>query len=182
MPPLSQPCSFLSAPPLCALHDTIAPIPGQGGHVLRKLAVLVLFSLAGLVVGVEASWYGGHYQTDWFGWLGGYRYYFEQGIVLPAGSDARHLVAMMRGKHPGVQVVARAPRIILISATGSSHAWRAVTKARREVVALNDGKVKRVGYGGFARDLAGNPMEYGLLAGLGTGLGLVVPPRRRVPA
>ena len=150
--------------------------------MLRRLAVLVLFSLAGLVAGVEASWYGGHYQPDWFGWLGGYRYYFEQGIVLPPGSDARHLVAMMRGQHPGVQVAARAPRVITISATGSIHAGRAVTKAARQVVALNDGKAKRVGYGGFARDLAGNPMDYGLLAGLGIGLGFVVPPRRRVPA
>lgn len=81
-------------------------------------------------------------ESCWFGWLGGYRYYFEQGIVLPPGSDARHLVAMMRGQHPGVRVIARAPRFIVISATGSIRAGRAVTEARREVVALNDGKVK----------------------------------------
>lgn len=149
--------------------------------MLRRLAVLVLFSLfslAGSVAGVEASWYGLHYSPDWFGWLGGYRYYVDEAIVLPPGSDARHLVAMMRGKHPGVQVVARAPRAIVISATGSFHAGWLVTKAGREVVALNDGKARR-SFGGLTRGLAGNPVGYGLLAGLGTGLGFVVPPRRR---
>jgi hypothetical protein len=146
--------------------------------MLRRLAVLVLLILAGLVAGVEASWYGQHYHPGWFGWLGGYRYYFDEQVVMPPGSDARHLVAMMRGQHPGVQVVARAPRVVIISAFGSSQAWRVVVKARREVIALNDGKVKRVGgfFGGSS--LAGNPAEYGLLAGLGAGLGFVVPTRR----
>jgi hypothetical protein len=149
--------------------------------VLRRLAVLVLFCLAGLVAGVEASWYGQHYHPDWFGWLGGYRYYFDEQVVLPPGSDARHLVAMMRGHHPDVQVVARAPRIIVISAAGSFHAGWLVTKADREVVALNGGKAKTA-WGDFYSTLAGNPAEYGLLAGLGAGLGFVTAPRRRAPA
>jgi hypothetical protein len=34
---------------------------------------------------------------------------------------------------------------------------------------------------GFGRDLAGNPADYGLLAGLGAGLGFIVPPGRRAP-
>jgi len=149
--------------------------------VLRRLAVLVLLCLGGLVAGVEASWYGQHYHPDWFGLLGGYRYYADETIVLAPGSDAHHLVAMMRGQHPGVQVAARAPRIIVISATGSFHAGWLVTKAGREVVALNDGKAKG-SPGGFASGLAGNPAEYGLLAGLGAGLGFVAAPRRRAPA
>ena len=149
--------------------------------MLRRLAVLLLFSLAGSVAGVEASWYGLHYYPDWFGWLGGYRYYVDEAIVLAPGSDPRHLVAVMKGKHPGVQVVARAPRLIVISATGSFHAGWLVTKAGGEVVALNDGKAKR-SVAGFGRGLAVNPVDYGLLAGLGAGLGFVVPPRRRAPA
>src|SRR6266568_1823877 len=60
------------------MDDTIAPIPGQGGRMLRRLAVLVLFSLAGSVAGVEASWYGLHYYPGWFGWLGGNRYYVDE--------------------------------------------------------------------------------------------------------
>jgi hypothetical protein len=163
------------------MGDTIAPIPGQGGRMLRRLAVLVLFSLAGSVAGVEVSWYGLHYYPDWFGWIGGYRYYVDEQIVLAPGSDARYLVALMQGQHPGVQVVARTPRAVVISSTGSFHAGWLVTKAGQEVVALNDGKAKR-SVGGMVRDLAGNPVDYGLLAGLGTGLGFVVPPRRRAPA
>jgi hypothetical protein len=113
---------------------------------------------------------------DWFGWLGGYRYYFDAGVVLPPGSDARHLVAMMGGRHPGLQVVARATRIITSSAAGSIHAGWAVTKAGSEVVALNDGKGKTFVEHGIGCDLAGNPVDYGLLAGLGTGLGVPCPP------
>jgi hypothetical protein len=149
--------------------------------MLRRLAVLVLFSLAGSIAGAWASWYGLQHSPDWFGWLGGYRYYVQQGIVLAPDSDARHLVALMRGQHPGVQVVARSPRSIDISATGTFHAGWLVTKAGREVVALNGGKARR-SVGGMARGLAGNPVDYGLLAGLGTGLGFVVPCRRRAPA
>ncbi len=148
--------------------------------MLRRLAILVLLSLAGSVAGVEASWYGLHYHPDWFGWLGGYRYYADEGMVLAPGSDAHHVVALMKGQHPGVQVVSRSPRRIVISATGSFHAGWLVTKAGREVVTLNDGKARR-SVGGMAQSMAGNPVEYGLLAGLGTGLGIVVPPRRRAP-
>ncbi len=101
--------------------------------------------------------------------------------MLAPGSDARHLVALMRGHHPGVQVVARAPRSIVISAAGSFRAGWLVTTAGRDVVALNDGRAKR-SVAGLGRGLAGNPVAYGLLAGLGTGLGFVVPPRRRAPA
>ncbi len=58
MQTLSQQRGFVSARPL---WRTIAPIPGQGGRMLRRFAVLVLFSLAGSVAGAEASWYGLHY-------------------------------------------------------------------------------------------------------------------------
>jgi hypothetical protein len=37
------------------MDDTIADIPGRGGRMLSRLAVLVLFSLAGSVAGVVAS-------------------------------------------------------------------------------------------------------------------------------
>jgi hypothetical protein len=58
-----------------------------------------------------------------------------------------------------------------------------VAKAGRQIVALNDGHGKRLVYTGVAgTELAGKPLEYGLLAGVGTALGLVVPPRRRAPA
>ena len=156
--------------------------------MLRKLAVLVLFSLVGAAAGVEASWYGQHYHPGWFGLLGGYRYYFAEAVRLPPGSDARLLVAEMRGKHRGVRLVIsprrlRGPRRIEISATGSIHEGLAVTKAGREVIALNNGQGNRRVYVGVAgSELAGNPMEYGLLAGVGAALGLVVPPRRRAPA
>lgn len=158
--------------------------------MVRKLAILVLFSLVGVVAGVEASWYGQHYHPGWFGLLGGYRYYFSEVVKLPAGSDAHFLVAQMRGRHPGVQVVIgasriRGPRKIMISATGSIHAWQAVTNAGREIVALNDGHGQRLIYPSLGGNelLAGNPVEYGLLAGVGTALGLVLPaPRRRARA
>lgn len=156
--------------------------------MLKKLAVLVLFSLVGLVAGVEASWYGQHYHPGWFGLLGGYRYYFEQAVQLPPGSDAHLLVAEMRGKHPGVQLAIsprrfRGLRRIMISATGGIHEGLAVTNVGREIVALNDGQGKtRVYPGAGGSELAGNPLEYGLLAGVGTALGLIVPPRRRASA
>jgi hypothetical protein len=145
----------------------------------------VLFSLVGLVAGVEASWYGQHHHPGWFGLLGGYRYYVYQAVRLAPGCDAHLLMAEVRGKHPGVQVVIsarhfRGPRRILISATGSIHEGPAVTKAAREIIALNNGHGKRLVYPGVnVSILAGNPLEYGLLAGVGTALGFVVPPRRR---
>jgi hypothetical protein len=156
-------------------------MPGQPGRVFWRLAVLALFSLAGSIVGAEASWYGLRYDPGWIGWTGGYRYYVEEGIALGPDSDAGHLVALVRGQHPGVQVVATGPRSIVISATGSFHEGWLVTKAGREVVARSDGQARR-SVGGMTRELAGNPIEYGILAGLGIGLGLLVPPRRRAPA
>ena len=156
--------------------------------MLRKLEVLVLFGLLGLVAGFGACLYGQYYHPGWFGWLGGYRYYAAEAVRLPPGSDAHLLVAEMRGKHPGVQLVIsprrfRGPRKIEISATGSIHEGLTVAKAGREIVALNDGQGKRLVYYSLgATELAGNPLEYGLLAGVGTALGLVVPARRRAPA
>ena len=41
-----------------------------------------------------------------------------------------------------------------------------MTKARRDVGALNDGKAKR-SVAGFGSSLAGNPAEYGLISGPG---------------
>jgi len=173
---------------LCSDGYTIRSDKATGGHVLRKLAVLVLFSLMGLVAGVEASWYGQHYHPGWFGLLGGYRYYFAEAVRLSPGSDADLLVREMRGKHPGVLVVIsprrfRGPRRIEISGTGGIDEWQAVTKVGREIIALNGGRGERLVYvGGAGSELAGNTLEYGLLAGVGTALGIVVPSRRRAAA
>jgi hypothetical protein len=147
----------------------------------------VLFTLAGVVAGVEASWYGQHFHPGWFGWLGGYRYHFAEAVRLPPGSDAHLLAAQIRVNHPGLQVVIsprrfRGPRRIVISATGIIHEGLAVTKAARQVVALTDGRGKRIVFHGVDDGaLAGDPVEDGLLAGAGTALGLIVPSRRRVP-
>ena len=65
--------------------------------------------------------------------------------------------------------------------SSTNHEDRAVTRASREIVALDDGMAK-IRLSGAASALAGNPTEYGLLAGVGTALGLLVPSRRRVHA
>jgi hypothetical protein len=90
------------------MGDTIAPMPGQPGRVFWRLAVLALFSLAGSIVGAEASWYGLRYDPGWIGWTGGYRYYVEEGIALGPDSDAGHLVALMRASTP---VCRSSPRV-----------------------------------------------------------------------
>jgi hypothetical protein len=111
-----------------------------------------------------------------------YRYSFDAGVVLPAGSDARDLVAAMKVQHPGVQIAARTPRQINVSAFGSVREGPLVAKVAGQIAALNDGKVLLT-YGldreldpGFFREILG----IGLLAGLGVGLAIVVPARRRV--
>ena len=104
--------------------------------------------------------------------------------MLPAHSphSAAHLVRITRGDHPGMRVDAYR-RSISFSATGSVRsAWRAVNQATREVIALNHGKVGHP-EGGFAvrQSLFGYGM-FGFLAGLGTALGFLMPPRSRATA
>ena len=112
-------------------------------------------------------------------------YYVNAGILLPAHSPRRasDLTLMTRDDHPGVRVVAYGGRHIGFSATGSlGSTERAVNLAVREVVAANDGKVKRT-WDGLVFRLP--PRHYGLspygltglLAGLGTALAFIVPPK-----
>jgi hypothetical protein len=55
-----------------------------------------------------------------------------------------------------------------------------VTLANRAVIAANDGKVKTWLHGRTVRRPTVKYGLLGLLAGLGAGLGIVVPPKRRV--
>jgi hypothetical protein len=88
---------------------------------------------------------------------------------------------MTRDDHPGVLVVADGGRSISFSARGSlGDADRAVTLANRAVIAANDGKVKARVYGSAVRVPTGRYGLLGFLAGLGAGLGFLMPPRSRV--
>ena len=95
------------------------------------------------------------------------------------------MVAMTRGEHPGVRVLAAGGRVVTVSASGSlMGSANAVGAATRELIGYAGGKVMTIGSAGHAlmRPL-GNAVHYGavgLLAGIGAGLGFVVPPRRRV--
>ena len=135
----------------------------------RKVAIVVLLGLVGLVIGVKATS------------LGGPRYEAFAQLDLPAHShEAPALVAMTKGQHPGVRVSAAGGRSVEVSANGSLYGSAdAVGAAARELIAHAHGKVHWIGSAGHAlmRPL-GNPVHYGavgFLAGLGAGLGFVVP-------
>lgn len=131
---------------------------------------IVLFAFLGLTAGVAFGVLFPSYE------VGGE-------LVLPALSphSASDLVGMTWDDHPGVRVDGHG-RSIEFSAAGSpGGAERAVSAAIREVIALNDGKVKRPGPGGFAmRQPLGGYGLFGFLAGLGTALGFLMPPRSRM--
>src|SRR5262245_60490275 len=140
----------------------------------RKIAIVALLGLVGLVVGVRVTS------------LGGLRYEAFEQLTLPTHShEAPDLVAMTRGQHPGVRVLAAGGRVVLVSASGNlMGSANAVGAATRELIGHAHSKVTTIGSAGHAmmRPL-GNPAHYGavgLLAGLGAGIGLVVPFRRRV--
>jgi hypothetical protein len=147
-----------------------------GMHMPRRLAIVVLLGLAGLVLGVTVTP------------LGGPRYSAVYVMWLPAHSreSATDLVAMVRGQHPGVRVIAgRGSRVIYVSANGSlTGSANAVGAAIRKLVGHTDGKVGGVGSAGHAlvRTTLGNRVHYGavgLLAGIGLALGLLVPSKSR---
>ncbi len=117
-------------------------------------------------------------------------YEYDATLFLPAHSphSAAALVSMTQNDHPGVRVDARLGHIDF-SATGSSlggsdwAAIRAEGQAIRDVIAANNGKVEGVQGGAPAGRFY--PLDYaldGLLAGVGTALGFLVPPKSRVAA
>jgi hypothetical protein len=141
----------------------------------KKVTIVVLLGLVGLVVGVKVTS------------LGGPRYEAFEQLTLPHSHEAPALVAMTKGQHPGVRVRADGGRFVLVSANGSLNgSASAVGAATRELMRHAHGKVWRIGSAGHAemRPL-GDPVHYGavgLLAGLGAGLGFVMPARRRMTA
>jgi hypothetical protein len=145
--------------------------------MLRRLAIVVLLGVAGLAVGVAMTAIGGH------------RYNASGELSLPANSreSAPDLVAMVRGQHPGVRVIAAGDRVIYVSANGSlTGSANAAEAAVRELIGLTNGRASFAGGGEHAliRTTLGNRVHYGavgLLAGIGAGLGFVFP-RRRVNA
>lgn len=142
----------------------------------KKIMTVVLLGLVGLVIGAKVTS------------LGGPRYEAFEQLTLPANShQAPTLVAMTRGQHPDVKVSAAGGRSIEVSANGSHYgAANEVEKATRELLVRAHGKVHTLGsFGHTEMRPLGNPVHYGaigLLAGLGAGLGIVVPIRRRVTA
>jgi ABC-type molybdate transport system substrate-binding protein len=146
--------------------------------MIKRVMVVVLLGFLGLVVGSSVTSLGGpSYSAS--GWM-----------RLPAHSreSAADLVAMVRGQHPGVRVSAAGGRSIYVSANGSlTGSWNAVAATVQELIGHADGKVSYLGSGGHAliRTSLGNPVHYGavgLLAGLGAGLGFLLPPRSRLSA
>ena len=132
---------------------------------------IVLFAFLGLTAGIAFGVPFPSYDVD-------------GGLVLPPHSphSVSELVRMTRDDHPGVRVDGHG-RYIEFSATGSlSGAWRAVSQATREVIAANNGKVKGFEYGRAERIPLSGYGLFGFLAGLGTALGFLVPPRWRVTA
>lgn len=139
--------------------------------MLKKVMAVVLLGFLGLTAGVA---FGVLFPS----------YEIADALELPAHSphSASDVVIMTQDDHPGVRVVAYGGRLIEFSATGSLRATeRAVNLAIREVIAANNGKVKRRMFHGMTLQLplSGYGLK-GLLAGLGTALGFLVPPRSRV--
>ena len=136
--------------------------------VLKRVTAVLLLGFLGLIAGYA---FGVFFP----------RYDVEYAIRLPAHSphSAWDLVRMTHGDHPGVRVVAFG-RNIDFSATGSlGSADRAVNLAARKVIAANGGKVRTSFIGNPGRLIPASYLLSGLLAGLGTALGFLVPPRAR---
>src|SRR6266851_415546 len=119
--------------------------------MLRRIAIIALLEILGLVVGYTSTWLGGH------------RYYIGTTLWLSRDSphSAKELVAMTSGRHPGAQVRADGHNVD-IAATGTilgaDHAMRVAYDA---VVAANDRKFQFLPYyAHFAAQLEltwGNP-------------------------
>ena len=143
--------------------------------MLKKVAIVGVLAVLGMVVGFAATL------------LGGYRVEIGSTLTLPANSphSSSDLAAMTRGHHPGAQVWAHG-RAITIHATGSFvEAEHAMRVAYGEIVASNDRKIKGY-YPDFADQIGfawGNPRHnggLGMLAGISVALGVLVPPRSNV--
>ncbi len=139
--------------------------------VLKTVRVVVLLGFLGLIAGYA------------FGVLFP-RYDVEYVIQMPAHSphSASDLVRMTRDEHPGVRVVAFRGGVDFSASGSLGSADRAVSLAARKVIAANNGQVKRSFISNPGRLLPTSYLLRGLLAGLGTALGLLVPPRSRVVA
>ncbi len=152
--------------------------------ILRSLAIVVLLGLVGLVAG------GAFAVTD----LGPRSYTATEEFTLPAHShDAIRLAAVARSQHvEGVRVRVLDGHTLQVtghgSLTGSVSALEAVVSQVRK--AIKDMSLTHVwsihgGVHALARRSQGNAVQtggIGLLAGLGAGLGIVVPLRRRMTA
>jgi hypothetical protein len=141
-----------------------------------KATMFALLGLLGLVVGVAVTSPGGA------------RYQRTAEVVLRPNSDPGLVVAMTRGEHPGVRVLAHGGRFITVTAIGGpERAFNGVSAAIIEISQHTDGKVMSV-----MSHLEtpqgrppGNQVNYALLsllAGLSTALGFLVPPGSRVTA
>ncbi len=134
--------------------------------MLKRVLAVVLLGFLGLITGYA------------FGVLFP-QFDVEYAIKLPAHSphSASDLVRMTRDEHPGARVVAFRGGIDF-SATGNlGSADRAVNMAARKVILANDGKVKRSLISNPGQEIPASYLVRGLLAGLGTALGFLVPPR-----
>ncbi len=140
--------------------------------MLKKVMAVMLLGFLGLTAGVAVGVLFPRYEVG-------------DVLLLPAHSphSASELVIMTQDGHPGVRVVAYFARHIDFSATGSlASAERAVNQASKKIIAANDGKVKRMSPGYAVQlGLAGYGLK-GLLAGLGTALGFLMPSRSRMRA
>lgn len=154
------------------LDGMLKTVLARMSPVRNVTSCIALFAFSGLTAGVAVAVFLPRYDVG-------------AGLMLPAHSpySAAYLVRMTRGDNPGVRIDAYR-RSIGFSATGTlSGADRAVGAAIRQVIALNDGKYKRTEPGLAMRQQ--NEGVYGLfgfLAGLGTALGFLMPPRSRVTA
>jgi len=129
--------------------------------MLKNVFAVVLLVFLGLAAGVAFGTLFPRYEVDY-------------AIRLPVHSlhSAPDLVRMTRDDHPGVRVVAFRGGGVDFSATGSlGSADTAVNLAARDVIAANDGKVKR----SFISNPARTPALafYGLI-GLLVGLGMAL--------
>jgi hypothetical protein len=152
--------------------------------MLRSLAIVLLLGLAGLVAGVAYA------ATD----LGPRSYTATEEFTLPAPSrDANRLAAVARSQHvQGVRVRVLDGHTLQVtghgSLTGSVTALQAVvSQVRKAIKDMSLTHVRSIhgGVHALARRPQGNALQtggIGLLAGLGAGLGLVVPLRRRMSA
>ena len=138
--------------------------------MLKRFAAVVLLAFIGLAAGVAYSVLSPSFAVG-------------DTFVLPAHSprSAMDLVVIARNGRPSVLVTSHG-RQISFSSTGSlGHADRAVEMANRAVLAANNGRIKAVlRYLPARLYKTSSDALIGLLAGLGTALGFLVPFRWRM--